>query len=77
MHLLETFRMAESNDKWGTAFLDHPGVSSGRFSFAVAVTSAGSGCGAGIGFADKVAFRPTSRNLGAAEHSWCVCDCVG
>jgi hypothetical protein len=63
--------VAETSDKWGTAFLEHPGVSAGRFSFAVAVTSAGQGCGAGIGFADMALFRPAARNLGAGEHSWC------
>ena len=69
--LSSAFTHAESSDKWGTAFLDHPGVSWGRFSFAIEITSAGTGCGAGVGFADKENFRPASRNLGAAEHSWC------
>jgi len=71
VRLSDALTLAESADKWGTVFLDHAGVSSGRFSFAVAITSAGAGCGAGVGFADKVNFRPSTRNLGAAEHSWC------
>jgi hypothetical protein len=60
----------ETRDKWGSIFLDHPGVSAGKMSFAVTITSAGQGCGAGIGFADPRSFRPQTRNLGAAEASW-------
>ena len=71
LKLSEGGAIIETSDKWGTAFLDHPGVSSGRFSFGVHVTSAASGCGAGIGFADREHFLPQTRNLGAAEHSWC------
>jgi hypothetical protein len=46
-------------------------VSHGKYSFAVHVTHAGQGCGAGVGFADRNTFRPQTRNLGAAEGSWC------
>jgi hypothetical protein len=60
-----------SYDKWGTVFLEHPGLRSGRFSFAVLITSAGAGCGAGVGFADADQFPPESKNLGAAPSSWC------
>jgi hypothetical protein len=69
--LTDCYRRAETRDKWGTVFLDHPGISIGRFAFGVLVTSAGTGCGAGIGFADSQLFNPRARNLGAAEHSWC------
>jgi hypothetical protein len=64
-------RVIETSDKWGTSFIEHPGIASGRFAFGVHITSAAAGCGAGIGFADRDHFPPQVRNLGAAEHSWC------
>ena len=62
---------AETSNKWGTVFLEHPGIRSGRYSFAVHITSAEPLCGAGIGFADVDAFKPDSKNLGASPNSWC------
>jgi serine/threonine protein kinase len=62
---------AETSQKWGTVFLEHPGICSGRYSFAVHITSAEPLCGAGIGFADVEAFKPESKNLGASANSWC------
>lgn len=62
---------AETSNKWGTVFLEHPGIRSGRYSFAVHITSAEPLCGAGIGFADIDAFKPDSKNLGASPNSWC------
>jgi serine/threonine protein kinase len=70
--LLDGCSKCETSDKWGTVFLDHPGISSsGKLAFAVQILSAGQGCGAGIGFADLRIFKPQTRNLGASEHSWC------
>ena len=64
-------RVRETSDKWGTTFVEHPGIRAGKFSFAVLIASAGAGCGAGVGFADVDAFNPEGRNLGAAPASWC------
>ena len=71
VQLVDGLAAAETSEKWGTAFLEHPGLRSGRFSFAVLVASAGPGCGAGVGFADADQFQPEARNLGAAPASWC------
>ncbi len=69
--LKEMGRVAETYDKWGTVFLDHPGLRTGRFSFGITVANAGSGCGVGIGFADVNKFNPATKNLGACDGSWC------
>lgn len=61
----------ETADRWGTVFLEAPPMQTGKLAFAMHVTDAGQGCGAGLGFADPRYFKPQSRNLGAAEHSWC------
>jgi len=71
LKLSDVFNRVETADKWGTVFLDTHAVSSGKHSFAIHIASAGQGCGAGIGFADPRFFKPQTRNLGAAEHSWC------
>lgn len=69
--LLKSGSVASSTGKWGTVFLEHPGIQSGRYSFAISLTSAGAGCGAGIGFADMASFDAKTKNLGVGVGSWC------
>jgi hypothetical protein len=71
VQLNNLYTVAETTEKWATAFLEHPGVKSGRYSFGITVVSAGPQCGVGVGFADKDRFDPRTSNLGAFDGSWC------
>jgi hypothetical protein len=57
--------------KWATALAAHPGVRTGKLSWAVRLDDTRHGAGVAVGVVDIANFHWDKQNLGASPYSWC------
>jgi len=63
-------QMSVAMTSWGSVVLAHGGITSGRHEFKFLIAQKAPSGGVCVGVVDNAQFDATSKNVGAAPHSW-------